>query len=238
MDANMDTKDKRPLITQRNVLLLGMLAYVIFLLLYLLVDDVPLLHARDNGEKWGQFGDYVGGILNPIFSFLTVLLLVGTAQHSREELDVSRKEYNRKQLEDAVQESIKEQDLILSTELEYGMLHVVHSKKFVSLKRFLKADSLFNYRHAKAAAEAWRSNDSLSEDLKGIYAKLDAQIYRLSHLVGDLLVLTYKSSLKDYWLFRYEGCVDECLNAGVLTEEQASMLKEYVFKCYAPDKWL
>lgn len=29
-----------------------------------------------NTEKWGQFGDYLGGVLNPILSFITILLLL------------------------------------------------------------------------------------------------------------------------------------------------------------------
>jgi len=44
-------------------------------------------------EEWGQFGDYVGGVLNPLLSFLAlVAVLIAVVlqnkelQHSREEL--------------------------------------------------------------------------------------------------------------------------------------------------------
>lgn len=30
----------------------------------------------ENKEIWGQFGDYFGGVLNPILSFISILLLI------------------------------------------------------------------------------------------------------------------------------------------------------------------
>lgn len=30
----------------------------------------------NNSEKWGQFGDYIGGVLNPILSFISIVLLI------------------------------------------------------------------------------------------------------------------------------------------------------------------
>lgn len=36
-------------------------------------------------EQFGQFGDYIGGILNPIFGFITVLLLLQSATHNQHE---------------------------------------------------------------------------------------------------------------------------------------------------------
>ncbi len=50
-------------------------------------------------EKWGLFGDYLGGVLNPVFSFFALLALLFTIvlqsrelSASREELKLSRKE--------------------------------------------------------------------------------------------------------------------------------------------------
>lgn len=41
---------------------------------------------------WGQFGDYIGGTLNPIFSFLTVILLIATVTLQNRQLRLSRME--------------------------------------------------------------------------------------------------------------------------------------------------
>ncbi len=46
----------------------------------------------DSHEQWGQFGDYVGGLLNPAFSFLALLALLGTFALQVRELRISAKE--------------------------------------------------------------------------------------------------------------------------------------------------
>ncbi|WP_062270663.1 hypothetical protein [Endozoicomonas arenosclerae] len=38
------------------------------------------------GENWGTFGDFLGGTLNPVFGFITILLLIETLRQSREAL--------------------------------------------------------------------------------------------------------------------------------------------------------
>lgn len=63
---------------------------VLTLSLYLTSPNVTALE-RGGPSEFGQFGDMIGGILNPIFSFLTVLLLVKTLQ--REEI-VSEEDKN------------------------------------------------------------------------------------------------------------------------------------------------
>lgn len=53
-------------------------------------------------DKWGVFGDYLGGTLNPVFGFLTIIALVLTLilqsnelRMSREELELSREELSK-----------------------------------------------------------------------------------------------------------------------------------------------
>lgn len=46
-------------------------------------------------EAWGQFGDFLGGILNPVVGLITLLLLVRTLELQREELQEQRHEIRR-----------------------------------------------------------------------------------------------------------------------------------------------
>lgn len=46
----------------------------------------------DDHANWGQFGDYVGGLLNPTFSLLALLALLGTLGLQIRELRISAKE--------------------------------------------------------------------------------------------------------------------------------------------------
>lgn len=46
----------------------------------------------DDPGRWGQFGDYVGGVLNPTFSFLALLALLATLGLQIRELRISARE--------------------------------------------------------------------------------------------------------------------------------------------------
>jgi len=48
--------------------------------------------ATDQRAAWGQFGDYMGGVVNPLLSLLTLLALVATVALQRQQLQISRAE--------------------------------------------------------------------------------------------------------------------------------------------------
>ncbi len=49
----------------------------------------------DKREAWGQFGDYLGGVVNPAIGLATVVLLYVTYRTQRAELRAARKAYRR-----------------------------------------------------------------------------------------------------------------------------------------------
>lgn len=55
---------------------------------------VAMFHNTTAGgvEQWGQFGDYLGGVVNPIVGLATVVLVVITLRVTRDEADFTRKE--------------------------------------------------------------------------------------------------------------------------------------------------
>lgn len=54
-------------------------------------------HVSSSGEQWGQFGDFVGGILNPLLSFMTICILIKTSltQEKQSEL-IDKREKNKR----------------------------------------------------------------------------------------------------------------------------------------------
>lgn len=65
----------------KNIRLLITLATIIAILLiaspiYFYVKDFHSLQRSTNPADWGTFGDYFGGILNPIISFLTLVITI------------------------------------------------------------------------------------------------------------------------------------------------------------------
>jgi uncharacterized membrane protein len=69
-------------------------------------------------EVWGQFGDYIGGVLNPIFAFFAFIALMITIKlqnealiTSKEELKLSREELEKSRIaQEAQSESLKLQN--------------------------------------------------------------------------------------------------------------------------------
>lgn len=72
------------------ILLIGILVF--FYRSSSLLDNSTL----GNTEKFGQLGDYIGGLLNPIFGFITVLLLIHSLKteraHKRSQLNFVKNE--------------------------------------------------------------------------------------------------------------------------------------------------
>lgn len=66
----------------------------------LLIDLLSL-----NGQKLGEFGDFFGGVLNPILTFMMLIGLIITIVIQRVELRLSRNEFRR--TADALQEQIQ-----------------------------------------------------------------------------------------------------------------------------------
>src|SRR4051812_44080053 len=49
----------------------------------------------DKSEAWGQFGDFMGGVVNPFVGIFTILLLIRTLRLQRQELAETRAEMVR-----------------------------------------------------------------------------------------------------------------------------------------------
>jgi hypothetical protein len=52
-----------------------------------------LLHDVEPRTTWGPVGDFFGGILNPVFAFLGLIMLLATLYQSQKELSLTRKEF-------------------------------------------------------------------------------------------------------------------------------------------------
>lgn len=64
-------------------------------LLIILSIDIFIINSNYNISDFGAFGDFMGGILNPIFMFLTLFALIITLIIQRQELRLSREEYKK-----------------------------------------------------------------------------------------------------------------------------------------------
>jgi hypothetical protein len=108
----MEKSEDKPLWAQRSALWWGLAAYTTFLLIYLFSRDIPYIHIRSDGAAWGQFGDYVGGVINPVVGLITIWLLTASLKQSQQEMALTTKalkdaEASQKATEAALRDQIK-----------------------------------------------------------------------------------------------------------------------------------
>lgn len=96
-------------------------------------------------EVWGQFGDFVGGTLNPILSFFSLLALVFTITLQLHQLDIARAELKNSQSELlATREELRrsaDAQHITAMALNEQAKHAVISAKLAALSSALSVTS-------------------------------------------------------------------------------------------------
>lgn len=108
----MKTENDKPPRAQRWALWAALAAYLTFLLIYLLSKDIPYIQLRADSAAWGQFGDYVGGVINPVVGLITIWLLTASLKQSQQEMALTRKalqdaEASQKATEAALRDQIE-----------------------------------------------------------------------------------------------------------------------------------
>lgn len=97
----LDSKALTSLLAKIVVTAVVAIVVVVGLYLFNFRGDLSL-----NADRWGQFGDYVGGTLNPILSFLALLSLCLTLAVQGRQLRISEEQlsFSRQELEATRQE--------------------------------------------------------------------------------------------------------------------------------------
>lgn len=90
-----------------------------------------------NNSDWGTFGDYIGGTLNPILSFLSLIALLTTIVLQSKELDLTRTELSRsaKAQEDTKEILDKQSETLARQQFESTFFSLLdqHNKMLESL---------------------------------------------------------------------------------------------------------
>lgn len=80
----------------------------------------------DKTDVWGQFGDYVGGVINPILSFITIVLLINSLNLQREANTSLLNETKRQEkMEEFKKFEVRFFNLIESQQANFDKLHIV-----------------------------------------------------------------------------------------------------------------
>ncbi|MDF9907658.1 UNVERIFIED_ORG: putative membrane protein [Pseudomonas reinekei] len=114
----MDTDDLDGGWLERNSILLLLGTAIVFLTFvgyciwyhFQLGGDIPILEVKNTASAtyWGQLGDFVGGMLNPLLSFLALIAVVISIKTQSKELKAARAEARAAQSMQAAQKKILE----------------------------------------------------------------------------------------------------------------------------------
>lgn len=150
-------------------------------------------------EVWGQFGDYVGGVVNPILTFITIYLLIRSIGLQRESNDSLINEIQRQEkLEEYKKFELRFFHLIASQEESFGRFTIyLRSEpsveegedaeplifKGVTAVSYIEDNllTLIQAKVDKSRIDEWL--DSVDED--GCYFSLVRRFYIILKLIDD-----------------------------------------------------
>lgn len=178
-------------------------------------------HSNIEIEKLGPMGDYFGGMLNPLISFVTVVLLIFAGILTREQLnktqdqlDLGREEYNRKQIEDILKMRLQRQENLINTHLPVAF-NASNGNTVTSVKAALAQDQ-YGGDICTEMIKAWKNKSSdCSPELSQILNDLDENIENIYILLPDLLLYTHVDNIKTHWMFEVEKYFRQCVLIGV-----------------------
>lgn len=187
-------------------------------------------------ESFGQFGDYLGGLLNPILTFFTVALLIWSIQiqmrelHKstlildetkkahQEQLRLSKDESIRKQLEDNSSMHLNNCEKLLDkpmftvpNRLKPGLLISVNDMfKNPEYIDDFKVDAIQNRIPLMLESDVGLETRHLHE----IRAELSFSVSMICHLITYLRLV----ELQQYWENRVRILILDCKNIQIITE--------------------
>lgn len=109
--------------------------------------DIPKLAvvSHDTASYWGQLGDFAGGFLNPLLSFLALMAVLKTMALQRAEMKAAQQEAKTATQEQRQQTAVYSKQMFEST--LFGMLDV-HAKILGDIKSTGEQSSLHEGRNA------------------------------------------------------------------------------------------
>jgi len=120
----------------------GALLFLVLLFYYLKFGANGTI--SDSTEVWGQFGDYLGGVLNPILSFISIVLLIRSLDFQREANNSLIKENKRQeQLEEQRKFEIKFYNMIETQKVIFDSFFItILSDEFKSTSAVTKLENI------------------------------------------------------------------------------------------------
>lgn len=138
------------------------------------------LPATENPQAWGTFGDFLGGLLNPLVSTLTLFVAIGVWRLQRDELELTRKELEQSKL--AMEDQAKTAEQQRQEQRFFDLLNVY--QRTVDSISFTRSQSAGGdsrellTRQGKQAFFGWLAYSTLH---KTAMSEVPSQIHQVQH---------------------------------------------------------
>jgi len=185
--------------------------------------------ASQNISNLGAFGDYIGGILNPFLTFITIIALVASLHYQVVELN--KAEENIRQSAD----SLKNQELLHrkhSFELSFYQIISMHHSLVDSYSQGGYTGSEYFKKKLAEASRIWKK-----EGKESPLSELDSRMYRHPFVIVNILNMIkressiteiekqmyfdlLKSNLSDEFIKYCKECSDHEFYRNISTEMQ------------------
>jgi len=166
-------------------------------------------------EAWGQFGDFIGGMLNPGFSFLALMALLITVYQNQKELEETRKEvkksaealkqqalhFERKEKTDEIVRLIENLQVDINSILEHELTLAVNGKNKKTIKESI--NQILSGRSAEEVSFLPHAKTPLPERPYYIYIQLSGRLVELSEYLMEYAATTKSEKLPKYFALRY-----------------------------------
>ncbi|MCQ9325659.1 putative phage abortive infection protein [Neisseria dentiae] len=201
--------------------LIGLIAFIFILLmvapiLVLYYDNFGSRELSESPEQWGQFGDYIGGVLNPIFGFATFIALLYTIKLQTEELKATREELARSaKAQENSEQALAEQSKIFQIQqfesTFFSMLDLLN-KLSTHVTNAIPFKLSFPDRQPCIDGDTDRFQsykDSMYDELFGIYVFYGDKVNLHPDFLGELVrskeyINEYFSEFKQFSLLLYQ----------------------------------
>lgn len=201
---------------------------VIVLSAYFLSFDGGLTTDHD---KWGMFGDYVGGTLNPILAFLSFLALLFTILLQSKELKISNETLRETKIELEQSRKIAEEqsefyrnesdksDVIKAIDSVHSEIKELFTKRVDFCPENNAMGWFFSNSAPSASAEVIPKNgDAVSQNDRILLADLSEYIMELSGYLHEYISKFGSSSVSFYYQRRYLTAKTRLVNNGFLID--------------------
>ena len=152
------------------------------------------------GEKWGQYGDFVGGIVNPAFGVMSVYLVVQTILEQRRQSVITEVQRLMSSLSQQIEDALERRySWGTSTDPQFAFIRI----KLTSASTFRRAVH-FIYEDIGHPQLRWDEQDSVisvfwlqSEDLRRLICNLGFALDSFKKYGGD-------TEIRDLYRMQYE----------------------------------